>query len=106
MAIEKWTIAEKWLEKIDRPWMSGKTPSDRVAAGIDRRAVRSMKDAAENVLQSASPRYTDIFVFADGTGVYEKRQDDWFVMDAAAVREHGGESDDDEVEDDEVIEAN
>jgi hypothetical protein len=105
MATEKWTIAEKWLEKIDRPWMSGKTPGDRVAAGIDRRAVRSMKDAAENVLQSASPRYTDIFVIADGTGVYEKRQDDWFAMDADEVREHGGEADD-EVEDDEAVETN
>ena len=106
MATQQMTIAEQWLEKIDRSWMSGKTPDERVAAGIDRRAVRQMKDTAENVLQSASPRYTDIFVFRDGSGIYEKRQDDWFVLDADEVREHGGEADDDEAEGDDAVEAN
>jgi hypothetical protein len=103
MATEKLTVAETWLEKIDRPLMNAPRGS---WVGIDRRAVRRMRDAAEDVLQSASPRYTDIFVFADGTGIYEKRQDDWFVLDAEEVIEHGGEPEQTVEDGDEGVEAN
>jgi hypothetical protein len=78
MATEKLSVAETWQERIDRPL--AKAPAGAWAV-IDRRAVRRMKEAAVDVLQNASGRYTDIFVFADGTGIYEKRQDDWYVAE-------------------------
>jgi len=51
-----------------------------VATGIDRRAVKRMKGAAVDVIQDGSPRYTDLYVFADGSGLYEKHRDDWFTL--------------------------
>jgi hypothetical protein len=85
MSKRKVSIAEEWLERIDQPWMSEPDPEKRPGVGIDKRAVRRMKDAAKDVLQVASPRYTDIYVFADGTGLWLKREDDWFPMDADDV---------------------
>jgi hypothetical protein len=64
MAPEKVTIAEKWLEVIDRPTGVKGTGS---GVSIDRNAVRRMKTSAVYALQEASPRGTDIYVFADGT---------------------------------------
>jgi hypothetical protein len=64
MATEKMTIAETWLRKIDKPMTVG-----GFDAGINRKAVGRMKDAAEDVIQNGSPRCTDIFVFADGSGL-------------------------------------
>lgn len=69
------TIAEHWLEKIDHP----KPPTP---CGISRDAVDRMMGDAADVIQDGSPRYTDLYVFRDGSGIYEKRQDDWFVMEA------------------------
>jgi hypothetical protein len=79
------TRAETWLEKIDRPWMNEPDAHKRVATGIDRRAVRRMKDDAVDEIQDGSPRYTDLYVFADGSGLYEKRRDDWFIADSETV---------------------
>ena len=78
MAPEELTIAERWLDKIDRPLQKGGWNQ-----GIDRNAVRRMKTAATDVLQDASPRCSDIYVFADGSGLWLKRQDDWFLADPA-----------------------
>jgi hypothetical protein len=83
------TIAERWLNKIDNP--SPATPS-----GISHDAVERMKDAAEDVIQCASPRYTDLYIFEDGSGLWEKRKDDWFIADEdtiARARSEGGEND-------------
>jgi hypothetical protein len=82
---DKLTIAERWLKKIDAPWMNKETPSERAETGIDRRAVRRMKAAAEDVIQDGSPRLTDLYVFADDSGLYEKRTDDWFIADAESI---------------------
>jgi hypothetical protein len=79
------TAAETWLERIDRPWMNGKTPNERVAAGIDRKAVRRMKEAAMEDIQDGSPHYTTLYVFTDGSALYEKRTDDWFIADSETV---------------------
>jgi hypothetical protein len=78
------TIAEQWLEKIDHPNVA--TPS-----GISRDAVERMQDDAVDVLQGASGRYTDVFVFEDGSGLYEKRKNDWYPMDAEEVKQAQGE---------------
>jgi hypothetical protein len=75
----KHTIAETWQEKIDRPLPKYKD--------IDHDAVRKMKGAAEDVLHETSPRYNDLFVFSDGSGIYEKRPDDWFVSSPEEVTE-------------------
>jgi hypothetical protein len=79
--------AEEWLERIDHPETEG---------DIDRRAVRRMQDGAVDVLQEASRMSTDIFVFADGSGLYEKRKDDWFPMNAEEVRHAQGEDDEED----------
>lgn len=80
---EKQTVAEQWLEKIDRPMDEAKN----FDAGTDKRAVRRMKDAAEDVLPCASRRYTDVYVFSDGSGLYLKREDDWYPLDTEEVEQ-------------------
>jgi hypothetical protein len=82
------TIAEKWLKNIDDPWMQAKTPDQRAATGIDRRAVRQMKRAAVEEIQDASPRHGTLYLFGDNTGLYEKRKDDWFTLSAEDVKMH------------------
>jgi hypothetical protein len=74
--MEKPNTAEQWLKRIDKP-----------ANGIDRAAVRRMKGAAEDCIQDASPRCTDLYIFSDGSGLWEKRQDDWFLADAETIAE-------------------
>jgi hypothetical protein len=81
----KTTTAEKWLGKIDAPWRNEPDEYKRVGTSIDRRAVKLMMEGAEDVLQGASGRCTDIYVFADGSGLYLKRRDDWFPMTADDV---------------------
>ena len=72
-------------EKIDRPLQKG--GSD---AGIDHNAVKQMKDAAADFIPEGSPRYTTLYVFEDGSGIYEKRKDDWFIAEAETIaREQG-----------------
>jgi hypothetical protein len=44
-----------------------------------------MMEAATDIIQDGSPRQTDLFVFADGSALYEKRQDDWFTADLETV---------------------
>jgi hypothetical protein len=83
------TEAEKWLKKID--CRAKATPSS-----ISRDAVELMQDDAVNVLQGASGRYTDVFVFKDGSGLYEKRKDDWYHMDAEEVKQTQGEDDEED----------
>ena len=80
MALEKMTIAEKWLEQIDRP-----LKKDGWTAGINHNAVKQMKDAAADCIPEGSPRYTTLYVFADSSGMYEKRADDWFIADAETI---------------------
>jgi|ERR1035438_8584435 hypothetical protein len=79
------TIAETWLEKIDRPWMSEPDANKRVGTGVDRRAVKQMKRAAVEDIQEGSPRYTTLYVFSDGSGLWEKRQDDWFLAEKDTI---------------------
>ena len=79
------TIAETWLEKIDRPWVNAKR--SRSYTDIDLNAVRRMKEAAVEEIQDASPRYTSLYVFSDGSGLYEKRQHDWFLADQETIAE-------------------
>ena len=74
------TKAEQWLQQIDRP-----LKQDGWTAGIDRNTVKQMKRAATDVLQDASPRCTDIYVFADGSGLWEKRPEDWFLADPETI---------------------
>jgi len=78
-------LTETWLEKIDRPWWNKKTPDERVATGLDRRALCQMKGAAEDAISEASPRYTTMYIFSDGSGLYEKQTDDWFIADAETI---------------------
>jgi hypothetical protein len=86
------TIAETWLERIDRPWMNEPDATKRAWTGIDRRAVTRMKDAAVEDIQA---RYTTLYVFSDGSGLCEKRRDDWFVLDAGDVKAlNGGQEND------------
>jgi hypothetical protein len=73
-------IAERWLDKIDRP-----LEKDGWTAGIDRNAVKQMKNAATDCIPEGSPRYTTLYVFADGSGMYEKRTDDWFIAEAETI---------------------
>ncbi|MGB8582457.1 MAG: hypothetical protein WCD47_16670 [Candidatus Sulfotelmatobacter sp.] len=61
-----------------------------------------MKGAAEDAISEASPRYTTMYVFSDGSGLYEKREDDWFTLDAddekrlkASVAVDDGEAEED-----------
>jgi hypothetical protein len=102
MAPEKVTIAEKWLEVIDRPTGVKGTGN---GVGIDRNAVRRMKTSAVYALQEASPRGTDIYVFADGSGLWLNRPNDWYPADEETIAELVAEEND-EVEDDGVVEAN
>jgi len=76
MAIETISIAETWQERIDRPQKKGGW-----YAGINKQAVKRMMDAAVDVLQSASRRCTDLYIFRDGSSLYEKRRDDWYTAD-------------------------
>jgi hypothetical protein len=73
-ATPKQTKAAKWLERIDKP-----------VAGVDRSAVRRMKGSATEVFQDASPRCTDLYVFSDDSGLWEKRQDDWFIAEQDTI---------------------
>jgi hypothetical protein len=95
METEKVTIAETWLHRIDQPM------AERgFDAGINRKAVKRMQESAVNVLQDASPRGSDIYVFADGSGLWLKRQNDWYPADEDRIAELLTE------ENDEVVEAN
>jgi hypothetical protein len=102
MAIEKMTIADTWLQRIDKPMTAG-----GFGAGISKKAVELMQESAVNILQDASPRGTDIYVFADGSGLWLKRQDDWYPADEDTIAELlAEENGEDEVEADEVLETN
>jgi hypothetical protein len=95
MATEQMTIAETWLQRIDKPMAAG-----GFDAGISKKAVKRMQESAVNILQDASPRCTDIYVFADGSGLWEKRPKDWYPADEDTIAELLAE------ENDEVAEAN
>lgn len=81
MLKEEGTIAEAWLERIDRPITKAQAAGGWNGEGIDKRAVKRMIDAAVYVLPGASGRCTDIFIFKDGSSLYEKRKDDWYPED-------------------------
>jgi hypothetical protein len=74
--------AQQWLEVIDRPTRVKDTNTE---IGINRHQVKRMMEAATDIIQDGSPRQTDLFVFADGSALYEKRQDDWFTADPETV---------------------
>jgi hypothetical protein len=82
MATEKMTIADTWLQRIDKPMAAG-----GFDAGINKKAVKRMQESAVNILQEASPRCSDIYVFADGSGLWLKRQDDWYPADEELIAE-------------------
>ena len=94
METEKLTIAETWLPRIDKP-----ISESGFSAGISKKTVKRMQESAVNILQDASPRGSDIYVFADGSGLWLKRQDDWFLADPETVATLLAE------ESDEVVEA-
>ena len=71
--------AQDWIGIIEKPLKPGSY------AGINKQAVRRMKDAAVDVIQEGGPRCTDIFIFKDGTGLYEKRKDDWYPADTEVI---------------------
>jgi hypothetical protein len=100
MATETMTIAETWLQRIDKPMAAG-----GFDAGVSKKAVKRMQESAVTILQDASPRCTDIYVFADGSGLWLKRQDDWYPADEDRIAELLAEEND-EIEGDEVVEAN
>jgi hypothetical protein len=100
METERMTIAETWLRRIDKPMAVG-----GFDAGINKKAVKRMQESAVNILQDASPRCSDIYVFADGSGLWLKRHDDWYPADEDRIAELL-EEENDELEDDEVVEAN
>ena len=77
------TKAEQWLEVIDHP----KGIQGTGQMGINRRAVKGMQESAVNILQDASPRCSDIHVFADGSGLWSKRRDDWYTADQDTIAE-------------------
>ena len=70
------TKAEQWLEQIDK--------TDTVS----RKTVKRMKGAAVDVVQEGSPRCTDIYIFSDGSGLWEKREDDWFIAEKTQAAEY------------------
>jgi hypothetical protein len=76
MAINK---AEQWIQKIDNPRTAG-----GYGSGINKRAVERMQGAAEEV---GEVRGTYIYVFKDGSGLYEKRRDDWYPADEELIAE-------------------
>jgi hypothetical protein len=95
MATAKMTIAETWLQRIDKPMAA-----DGSDSGISKKVVKRMQESAVNILQDASPRCSDIYVFADGSGLWLKRQDDWYPADEDTIAELLAE------ENDEIVEAN
>jgi hypothetical protein len=93
MATEKMTIAETWLQRIDKPMAAG-----GFDAGISKKAVKRMQEWAVKILQDASPRCSDIYVFTDGSGLWEKRTDDWYPADEDRIAELLAEENDGAVE--------
>jgi hypothetical protein len=86
--VKKTTIAEKWLDRIDRP-----------KNGINRDAVRRMQEDATDVLESYG---SYLYIFEDESGLWEKRDDDWYPIDEdiikAAVEKEYGSEEEEEVE--------
>jgi hypothetical protein len=76
MATEKRSIAETWQARIDQPKKKGGWD-----ASINKQAVKRMMDAAVGLLQETTGRCTDIYIFEDGSSLYEKRRDDWYTED-------------------------
>lgn len=70
MPTGKPTIAQQWLEKIDKP--NRREVRDR---SIDKRAVEQMTDNAADA-QEYGASY--VYIFDDGSSLYEKRRDDWY----------------------------
>jgi hypothetical protein len=84
-AIRDMSTAEIWLERIDRPWR--KVKNAWAGTGISKSAVRRMTDAAVDVFPDASPRNSDIYVFDDGSGLWEKSKGDWRLADEETIAE-------------------
>jgi hypothetical protein len=63
----KKSIAEKWQAKIDRP-----------KYGINKNAVKQMDENTVAVIESFG---SYIYIFDDGSSLWEKRRDDWYTDD-------------------------
>ena len=67
------SIAETWLERIDRPWMNEPDANKRAGTGIDRRAVRQMKGAAVEEMLELAVMSDCLNDFADRSGYIVRR---------------------------------
>jgi|ERR1700733_3867622 len=63
--------AQQWTEVIDHP--TGIQGTGQM--GINRRAVKRMQDAAVDVQEHGG---SYLYIFEDGSSLYEKRRDDWY----------------------------
>jgi len=61
------TIAEKWANRLD----TTKSHS---------RDVQRMQATAVDEIQHGSPMLNELYIFADGSGLYEKRARDWYPV--------------------------
>jgi hypothetical protein len=69
MAKSDCSIAQQWQTKIDK-----RRPTGHYLA-VDRRAVKKMEGNAVEVKESFE---FYIYIFEDGSSLYEKHRDDWF----------------------------
>ena len=69
MASKKSSIAETWLQRIDKPRNSAHY------LAVNRQAVGRMQDAAVDVKEYSG---SYLYIFEDGSSLYEKHRDDWF----------------------------
>jgi len=69
MATKLISKAEQWLKRIDKPRQTGHY------LAVDRQAVERMIDAAVSVEESYG---SYIYIFEDGSSLWEKHTDDWF----------------------------
>jgi hypothetical protein len=70
---KQFSVAEQWQRIIDRPLTSG-----GINAEIDRDAVTRMQDNAEEMAERDGGY---VFIFGDGSSLWEKRKDDWRAGD-------------------------
>lgn len=69
--MEQRTIAEKWLQKIDKP-----------NGDISKQSVEQMQGAAVTVGDKGMDY---VYVFSDGSGLYEKRRDEWYPLEGCCT---------------------
>jgi len=68
--------AKQWIEVIDRGTLT---------ANVNRKAIKRMKEAAVDVIQDGADPFRDLYIFSDGSALYEKRKDDWYPADEETI---------------------